>query len=32
MSKDINDMVTEAEASIANTVARAKGWTPPAQK
>lgn len=31
MSKDIEDMVTEAEASIANTIARAKGWSPPAK-
>lgn len=31
MSKDIDDMVTEAEASIANTIARAKGWSPPAK-
>lgn len=30
MSKDINDMQTETEASIADTIARAKGWQPPA--
>ncbi|MBI5774124.1 MAG: hypothetical protein HZA89_10325 [Verrucomicrobia bacterium] len=32
MSKDMAEMVTEAEASIANTIARAKGWIPPAKK
>jgi len=31
-SKGMDDMVKEAEASIASTVAHAKGWTPAGAK
>lgn len=30
-SKGIDDMVNEAEAAVATTLAQAKGWTPPAK-
>jgi len=29
MSKEIEDMVTESEATVAKTIAQAKGWKPP---